>query len=216
MRQSAMKQSELNRELRRLAKAEAKNRGWKCVDGFMYWTTGPLFFVVLQTARAKNASFHVSLAFKWLSLDRILWRILGMSSNENEPFSVHANGAFVLTGQEILKFSNGDLVWSPGVLKEQVEEAAGRSEQRASEVAGQISSIHSYLDFIQREHEEFMQRFPEARVNVWKEALLVAIETNDLATAAEIARSRIAARDSGGFASMGKSFYERALAFAEA
>jgi hypothetical protein len=60
-----------------------------------------------------------------------------------------------------------------------------------------------------------MQRHPRAVVNVWKETLLVAMLTGDLARAAQIARLCIVAGDSGGFSSGGKSFFERALALSE-
>ncbi len=205
-----MKQSEIDRELRFLAKAEAKKHGWKSVGGSAYWTNGPLFFVLTEAASAKEGFFYCSLRFKWLELDRILWRVLDMSSNEQEPFSLHANGAFVLSGQEIHTISTRGLEWLPGVLVEQVEGAARQAHGRASEVAAQITSIHSYLECVRREHEAFMRRNPRAVVNVWKEALLVAMATGDVAAAAQIAHARVAAGDSGGFSSGGKSFFERA------
>lgn len=210
-----MKQSEIDRELRLIAKAEAKKRGWKYVGGMPYWTIGPLFFVIVQSANAKEGSFYSSLRFKWLELDHLLWKVLDMSCNEDAPFSLHANGAFVLSGQEIQTSPRRGLIWSPGVLTEQVESIAELCAQRANEVASQISSLHSYLEFLRREHEAFMQHFPRAVVDVWKEELLAALTTNDLTTATQIARSRIAVGDSGGFSSGGKSFYERALELCE-
>lgn len=104
-----MKQSAFDRELRLLAKAEAKKNGWKSVAGIPYWTVGPLFFDLTLAAGAKEGSFSSSLRFKWLDLDRVLWKVLGLSSNEKEPFSLHANGAFVLMGQEILSIQTSGL-----------------------------------------------------------------------------------------------------------
>jgi hypothetical protein len=210
-----MKQSEMGREVRRVAKAAAKMRGWKSVDGTLYWTIGPLFFSLVQTAGAKEGSYYGSLRFKWLELDRVFWRVLGMSSNEREPFSLHANGAFVLSGQELHSTSVRSLEWLPGVLEDQVHNAMQSAFTRANEVASQISSIRSYLDFIQREHEALMQRHPRAAVNVWKETLLVAMLEGDMPCAAQIASSRIAAGDSGGYSSDGKSFFEHAQALCE-
>lgn len=206
-----MKQSKIDRELRQIAKTEAKKRGWKSAGGMPYWTIGPLFFVIGQGVSAKEGSFHSSLRFKWLELDHVLWQVLGMSSNEGKPFSLHANGAFVLSGQEIQTTSKRDLNWIPGVLSEQVERAVALGIQRANEVATQITSIHSYLEFVQREHDALMQRFPKAVVNVWKEELLIALKTDDLVTARRIDQARIAEGDFGGFSSGGKSFFEREL-----
>jgi hypothetical protein len=39
-----MKQTELDRELRLIAKTVVKENGWKWVGGMAYWTIGPLFF----------------------------------------------------------------------------------------------------------------------------------------------------------------------------
>jgi hypothetical protein len=206
-----MKKSELDREVRQACKLEAKQRGWKSVGGMPYWTIGPLFFVMVTSASAKEDSFYCSLRFKWLSLDRELWRVLGMSSNEREPFSLHANGAFVLTGHEVFSASERPIEWSADVLKEKIANAAAHAEHRAREVASQISDLDAYLDFIQREHAAFMQRYPRAVVNVHKEELLAALARGRLHEAKQIAVTRIAAGDSGGFSSNGKSFYENAL-----
>jgi hypothetical protein len=99
------------------------------------------------------------------------------------------------------------------VLESKVGEAAERAEQRARAVSSQAASLESYVTFIRREHGLFMQRFPQALVNVHKEELLAAILGDDVLRAKEIARERIAAGDIGGFHSGAKTFYERALAF---
>jgi len=210
-----MKQSEIDRELRTIAKIEAKRHGWKSVGGMPYWTIGPFFFVLVQSAAAKEGSFHSSLRFKWLSLDSLLWKVLGMATNEDAPFSLHANGAFALMGQEILASSIQDLVWAPGLLAQHVQATAEAASQRASEVSTKLTSIHAYLDFIRDEHRALMQKHPKAVLNIWKEELLVALETNNLETAIQIANSRCSAGDSGGFISGGKSFFEAALSFCQ-
>ena len=208
-----MKQSELDRHLKQICKVQAKRRGWKSVGGMAYWTSGSLFFVLVVAASAREDSFYCSLRFKWLELDRVLWRVLGMSSNELEPFSLHANGAFVLTGQEIFNASKHHSVWTDDVLQSKVTEVSKRASQKSQGVASKINSLESYLTFIQQEHEVFMKSFPRAVVNVHKEELLVALICNDRRRAEQIARARIAVHDSGGFSSNGKSFYESALAF---
>lgn len=208
-----MKQSELDREVKRICKLQAKQRGWKSVGGMPYWTIGPLFFVLVISAHAKEGAFYCSLRFKWLALDRELWRILDMSSNELEPFSLHANGAFVLTGQEIFSASERALAWEEGVLQTKIANASTQAEKRAQEVASGITSLASYVQFIQCEHEAFMKRYPRAVVNVYKEELLAALISKEFNRAKQIALARIEASDSGGFSSNGKSFYENSLPF---
>ncbi|MCA8294588.1 hypothetical protein LGN19_12360 [Burkholderia sp. AU30198] len=211
-----MKQSEIDRELRLLVKAEAKARRWKSVGTTPYWTNGPLFFSMTLSAGAKEGSFHSWLRFKWLELDHLLWRVLGMSSNENAPFSLHANGAFVLTGWEIQSFTVRDLVWEPGLLEHQLEIATRQAASRAEEVALEADSLDSYIRFLDREHEIFMRKHPRAAVTIWRERLLVHMLQGEKSSAVDVAKERIAKQDSGGFSSGGKTFFERALALNEA
>jgi hypothetical protein len=210
-----MKQSEIDRELRFLAKAEAKARRWRSIGSTQYWTLGPLFFALTVSAGVKEGTFHSWLRFKWLDLDRVLWRVLGMSSHEHEPFSLHANGAFVLTGWEIHGTIARDLNWQPGVLAAQLQMATQRAAARSQDVALQVESLDSYVQFLQQDFSRFILKNPRAAVTVWKETLLVEMLRGNKGAAAVIARERIAAKDSGGFASEGKTFYERALVLNE-
>lgn len=211
-----MKQSELDKHLQVAAKAEAKARRWKFARSTAYWTQGPLFFSMIFSAGAKERSFHAYLRFKWLDLDQLLWRVLGMSSNEHEPFSLHATGAFVISGWEICSTITREVQWDdPDAMQQQVQNAGQRAASRAQEVATLISSLDSYVSFLQREHEIFMRSHPQAAVTVWKEILLAALLRGDKAAAAQLARERITVKDSGGFIVGGKSFYEHALALAE-
>jgi hypothetical protein len=211
-----MKQSEMDRNLRQIAKSEAKRRQWKFAAGTTYWTIGPLLFTLFHTARVKEASFHSTLSVKWLALDRVLWQVLDMSSNEDAPFSLHANGAFVLRGQEILDSSKLGLVRLQDVLASEVAISFDLANERANEVAGQITSIDSFLEFAEAQHVAFKLRYPFVLANLCKEKLLIALLKHDLPAAQEVAKARVAAGDSGGFSSGGLSFFERALLLATA
>jgi hypothetical protein len=139
-----------------------------------------------------------------------------MSSNEYEPFSLHATGAFVLSGWEICSTIVRDMPWDdPDALQQQVQSASQRAGSRAQEVAILVDSLDSYVSFLQREHGLFMRSHPQAAVTVWKEVLLAALLRGDKAAASQVAQERIAAKDTGGFTSDGKSFYEHALALAQ-
>lgn len=210
-----MKQSEIDRELRLLVKAEAKSRRWKSIATTPYWTIGPLFFSMTLGAGAKEGSFYCYLRFKWLELDRLFWQVLGMSSNEHEPFSLHANGAFVLTGWEVHHTIVRDQEWRTGVLEQLLKAAMQQAAVRAQEVAQDVDSLDSYVRFLTREHQEFMQKHPLAKVSIWKELLLVSMLRGDKKAALDIAKDRIAQDDSGGYLSAGQSFFERALTLNE-
>ena len=210
-----MKQSEIDRELKPLVKVEVKAQRWKSIAANPYWTIGPLFFSMTLSAGAKGGSFHSWLRFKWLELDRLLWQVMGMSSNEHEPFSLHANGAFVLTGWEVHNTIVRDKEWQPGVLEQLLQAATQQAVSRAQEVEQAVDTLDSYVFFLTQEYETFMQKHPRAAVTIWKELLLVSMLRGDKKTACDIAKDRIAQHDSGGFSSGGKTFFERALALNE-
>ncbi|VVE41749.1 hypothetical protein PPN31114_04190 [Pandoraea pneumonica] len=186
--------------------------GWKSIRGTPYWTNGPFFFSMIVSAGAKEGSFHSSLWFKWLALDRLLWHVLDMSSNENAPFSLHANGAFVLTGWQIQSFTIRDLVWEPGVLEQQIKTAMLEAASKAEDIAREIDSTDAYMRFLDREYE----KRPNAASTVWPERLLVHMLRGEKTLATEIAKDRIVKHDWGGFYAGDKTFFEHALALNEA
>jgi len=208
-----MRQTELNRLVNALLKGEAKAQGWKSVGGQAYWRISNLFFTLLVVTGAREQSLHYSLRFKWFSPDDLLWKILGMSSNRFGPISLRANGAFTITGQELLSETLKNCEWSREWIQDRIRTIASRAASKSSEVASGVSSIDDYLSFIEREHAALMIRHPNAVVNVWKESLLVALEKGDKHTAAAIAATRIAAKDTGSLVVEGSTFFERAAEY---
>ena len=210
-----MKQSELDKQLKLVAKTQAKERSWKSVAGVPYWQSGPLFFVLVLSASVKQRSFFASLRFKWLALDSMLWRVLGMEGNEKKPFSLHANGAFALMGTELLSCHEKVCAWESGALEAETYRVMQLAHDCASETANSVSTLDGYLGFIKAKHAALMERHPRAVVTTWPEQLLAAMVADDAQLAKDIAQARIAARDSGGYMSRGLSLYQRALALLE-
>ena len=210
-----MKQLELNRLLNAILKKEAKSRGWKSIGGQPYWREGDLFFTLLVVPVARQRSLHSSLRIKWFSLDEHLWRVLGMSSNASAPMSLHANGAFTLSGQEVLADTVQDCEWSAQWVEASVRAIASAAADKSAQVSSTTANIDDYLALIEREHTALMARYPKAVVNLWTERLLVALEKNYRRRAADIARERVAARDPGTFVAGGRTFYQRALEYVE-
>jgi hypothetical protein len=205
-----MRQVELNRILSSVLRAQAKRHGWRSVGAQAYWRVSELFFALSVTAVAREHSLHHSLSMKWFTLDRLLWRILGMTSNESQPLSLHATGAFTIAGQELLLGSIRNCVWNKEWLAEQLRSLASSAESKAAEVADAIDDIDDYLAFVEQDHVAFLVQHPRAVVNIWKERLLVAMEKGDREGAAAIAAARVAAQDTGTFMSDGRTFFELA------
>ena len=210
-----MKQLELNRLLNTILKKEAKARGWRSIAGQCYWRDGQLFFALLAVGLARQHSLHLSLRFKWFSLDDQLWAILDMSSNLRAPVSLRANGAFTLQGQEILKETVQDCEWSEHWLEARIHAVSTAAADRSAQVVRGIANIDDYLAVLEQEHALLMTRYPKAVVDIWSERLLVALEKRDRAKVVEIARARIDAQDPGSFLVGGRSFYQRALEYVE-
>jgi hypothetical protein len=208
-----MKQSELDKLVNSLLKYEAKEIGWKSIGGQVYWLSDYLFFSLLVSTVARDKSMYYRLNFKWFSLDDRLWEILGMPENKKAPVSLRANGAFTIYGQEILSGIISECEWSESWIVASIKEIFSSAGSTASQISNKIVDIDKYLEFLEKAHAELMIRSPMAALNVWKEALLVALEKGDVAAAARIAEARIAAKDSGSFSSHGKTFYECALCY---
>ena len=206
-----MKQVSLTRLINKRLKAQAKVKGWKSVGGFAYWRAGDLFFNLGVHTSAQQHTLHYLLLFKWFNLDNLLWRILGLSSNEAGPLSLHANGAFTIAGQEILSNSITNCEWTVARIDDELIAIVSMAQDKSAQVTRDIRNIDEYLVFIEHAHVALMVRHPGARTNLWNERLLVAIEKGDRVSAATIARARIAARDIGGFMTRRQTFYENAL-----
>jgi hypothetical protein len=210
-----VKQLDLTRLVSSSVRREAKTRGWKSIDGQAYWKDGHLFFVLAPLGVARQRSFHSSLRFKWFSLDDQLWKVLGLSSNASAPMSLRANGAFTITGQDLLEDRTTDCDWSPEWVQAKVSALASVSADRSAKVVNNVRTIDDYLTFIERGHTALMARYPNAVVNIWTETLLVALEKNDRGRVADIATARIQAQDPGTFLVGGRTFYHRALEYVQ-
>lgn len=140
-----MKQSELDRIVKQHCKLEARRYGWRALGDCVYWKDGPLLFVLFFCARNQEQLIYYSLSFKWLALDHELWRVLDMADNHKLPFSIHANGAFVVRGQQILERKEPSAIHEPVVLGSRIALAASEAGQRAKEVAAAVNDLSSYL-----------------------------------------------------------------------
>jgi hypothetical protein len=208
-----LKQGDLDRLLTRTVKNVAKMNGWRSVGGFAYRSIGPLFFTLIVGGVTRQGSAYVSLRVKWYSLDDRLWEVLDLKSNASGPVSLRANGAFTVTGQEILVESVPDCDWSEKGVEDIVSRFFSKASEAAATVAQTIATIEDYVAFIERQNAIHMARYPESRANLWLEKMLLALEQNDRERAAAIARDRVAAGDGGGFGAWNGTLYQLALRY---
>jgi hypothetical protein len=189
-------------------------RAWKCIGRTLYREAGPLFFVLVVATGARERVLHWSLRVKWTEMDAELWRVLGMHSNLDEPISLHANGAFTLTGHELAWSRIEECTWTPEGVRQLLEAVLTGAEGPAAEVAARIRSIEEFMDFAAEWHADLLVRAPGAVVNLWKERVLFHLLRGERETALQIAEERATAGDSGGFTVGGSTFFEKAKRYA--
>lgn len=93
-REEQKKYKEMTRYLAEKAKEEAKKYHLKKKDYMFYLPKGDMFYYTMLDLRQKKLTAYFYAKPLWL--DDILWDILDMSSNKEEPVSLRSVGAFTI------------------------------------------------------------------------------------------------------------------------
>jgi len=122
-REQQRKLKELKSSLMKTVHPYIKRYGWKKKDFMIWFIRDELFFSLLLSVEEKDGQCFLAGrgTVKPLWSDEILWEILGMEENKEEPLSLRSIGAFTIYGAEIYK-SNDELPeWESFELKAAVE-----------------------------------------------------------------------------------------------
>ena len=71
-----------------------------------------MFFSLLISGDAKEKTLYRRLSCKPMAFDAELWKILGMTSNLQEPLGFRADGAYTLVGIALYEGSIGVAEWN--------------------------------------------------------------------------------------------------------
>lgn len=211
-----MKQSESDKLLNKLLKKYSGHFGWKCSCGFVFKKEGELFFTILIVGVAKIKRLSWSISFKHFDFDNIFWDVVKLPENKKQPLSFRACGAWVAPSMEM---ESGYAVladWEEERISGQIRQVFERLDQISSEVAQSVNSYRSNLQVLENYYSQLLKKHPNATKTLWVERLLTLLLEHNTKEAKEIADSRIAAGDSGGFSYAGNSFYQLANEYIEA
>ena len=187
-----------------------KPHGWRSAGGTLFKPVGPLLFVLVVGSGAREKGISYSLRVKWFAFDDLHWEILGMAANCKEPMSLRANGAFSISAQHILNSSLTGCEWTPQWIEKAISDIVVLAEGRIAELQGKILGLDEFMAFAEGLHQELLARSPKAVVNLWEERLLTHLMKGEVPAAAAVIEQRLAARDTGGIVSEGRTFYEHA------
>lgn len=112
-REQQKKLKELKSALPKIIQSEIKKYKLKKKD-FMVWVRKKdLFFDLIISIRERNGHCYCASTerIKPLWLDDLLWDILGMPENKDEPASLRAIGAFTVYGSEIYNVESELMTW---------------------------------------------------------------------------------------------------------
>lgn len=185
-----------------------KKTGWKKNSSALIKVDGGYFQTICISSNYEVSHTTVSLGFKPLVLDRILWDILDIQENINQPISFHAWGAFTCS--------------SPPIFEAQIE-LPGQSPQ---EVAQTIASLclektELYRDFLARStYTDFVENHPSHKLSGGYAVTLVTSLINDgnYKRARELAFKYASGklRSSSNLSSRGECFHQRTVKWLDA
>ncbi len=107
-----------------MLKDKIKKYKFKKKDFMIWYSTKELFFDLLIDVKVKSDGkcyCTTTENIKPLWLDDLLWELLKMENNKNEPISLRTIGAFTVSGAELFKDETELKEWSINELEEIVD-----------------------------------------------------------------------------------------------
>lgn len=104
-RETKSKITLLKKTMANVSKQLIKHYGYKQIDGRVWTIQNEFIFVLFPFIKNHEDKpvLEITYSVKPLFVDDILWDIMGMESNKNEPLSLRVNCAFALFGVEFSK-----------------------------------------------------------------------------------------------------------------
>jgi hypothetical protein len=202
-----MKQSELNKMVSACLKREGKTLGWKTKAHNAFRVEGEMFFSLLISGDAKEKTLYRRLSCKPMAFDAELWKILGMTSNLQEPLGFRADGAYTLFGIALYEGSIGVAEWNDEGLLNSTSQCL--LEATASvETNQQLRTVDAFMKMGEAFNVDILKRVPNTAWNFWQERLICHRLKGEMEQATSIAEARISAGDSGRFVIGGQTFYQ--------
>lgn len=185
-----------------------KKTGWKKNSSALFKVDGGYFQNIFISSNYGISHTTVSLGFKPLAVDRILWDILDIPENINQPISFHAWGAFTCS--------------SPTIFEAQIELPGQSPQEVAQTVASQcIEKAELYRDFLASStFTDFVENHPTHKLSGGYAVTLVTSLINDgnYKRARELAIMYASGelRSSSSLSSRGEGFHQLAVKWLDA
>lgn len=211
-----MKQSESDKLLNKILKAESNRLGWKCSRGFVFKKESDLFFTILITGQPKAQRLSWSMSFKHYDFDEIFWDVVKLPENKKQPLSFRACGAWVAPSTEVQCGNTTLNKWDEETISGEISNIFELLDPTSVEVANSVTTYQSNLRVLENYYSQLMNKYPNAVRTVWTEKLLTCLLESELDEAKEIANNRIEMGDSGGFNYAESSFYQLASEYIDA
>jgi hypothetical protein len=210
-----VKQSEINKVVRQIAKSVGKNYQWKSSSGFLFCKKGLLLFSLIILGHGKNRTICDTLYYKLYDFDEIFWKIVGLEENLNQPLSFRVAGVWTAPMVEVYDsfIENDD--WSESNLSCKIKEIIQKADNMSSEIAQEITDLDKNIQYTEGLFAKLQKDHPGSLINIDKEKLLTAILKKEYSLVTNMADEMIAKNNSGGFNTGSKSFYMLAKEYIE-
>ncbi|MBP6004667.1 MAG: hypothetical protein KA746_14650 [Pyrinomonadaceae bacterium] len=205
-----MKQSELNKLIKQIAKPLAKTQGWKYSGGFIYKRTDRLFFCLIIGGYAKGKNLYYLFSYKWFDSDDVFWKIVGLEENSLKPLSFRAAGAWTapttVLGNGIIPLARLE----EDLIRHELVALLEITDAHATMLDGKLQTLGDdllHLELVQLEH---LQVHPNSVRTNHVQIVLDRIMNREYDIALQEIDLRIAEGDFGGFLFGSKTFFTAA------
>jgi hypothetical protein len=208
-----MKQSEVNKLVKRVMKVISSKFGWQCKEGCIFKRKGLLFFAFVVFGYVKKNEISCKLEYKYFDFDEVFWNIVDLKENMKQPLSFHYFGVWTAPTMYISEERFAIDEWSETALTEKIEKIVREIDIITDQISEKITTANENLEYLESLYSVLRQKYPQTTVNIYKERLMTAILNRDFELAIEIAEDRISHNDTGRFLSGRGNFYEQAIEY---
>ncbi len=188
---------QFRRELKKAVKQVSRGTDWRSIEGGLYREASGWFVSARPSVHINAEKTDVRFEVKPMAVDPILWDILLMPENRNEPLSLRYNGAFVCQPPAF------------SILHVSEEGGTTPTAKRIMEVAGeQLSQIQAEMSVVEFLHRCRLGNNEIGAFQACTVCALIALGLDD--DALNVARTEQSLGHSGGYRVGGLSFHELA------
>ena len=193
----ASSEKTIEKEWDKISKTVFKKEQWNRASWATFKQKGDFLYSFRCSKINKKNEVVVYLEFKPATIDFVFWDIVHLQKNKNAPLSLRVIGAWSLSG---IPVANWTEIVDPGDPQLAFESVLKQVNQHIKTIS-HISDLAAFIEHISTQND---QPF------IMPMLVTCLIQTNQLQKALELTDREIKNKESGGFATDGRTYYQQA------